>query len=267
MARAPACGAAAALPGAVPDALAWLGAGFGAGDTGRLMRSATTKGTVRGAVAAGGEGAAATVVGTAAVATAGEWLTAAVEEGAAAWVDAVATGGGMTGAIGCGAAGSGADMDAGRPALADAASGVAVLAAGLASATLVGGTAANASARGAAGVLVAWGALLSVAAMLAGGFATAGGAGGGALVETVVAVAGGLAAACAAGAGLAFLGAGAGVAATGALKAPLLLCVTGSTRCGMASAHPARPITASRQGSEHADRRGGESLVFGMAAA
>jgi hypothetical protein len=157
-------------------------------------------------------------------------------------------------------------MDAGWPALADVASGVAVFAAGLASAILVGGTAANASARGAAGVL-AWGALLPVAAMLAGGFAAAGrGAGGGVLAVPVVAAAGGVAAACAGGAGLAFLGAG--VAATGALKAPLLLCVTGSTRCGMASAHPVRPITASRQGREHADgRSSGKGLVFGMAAA
>ena len=192
---------------------------------------------------------------------------AVVEAGAAAWVDAVATGGGMTGAVGCGAAGGGTDMDAGWLALADAAPGVAVLTAGPASAILVGGTAANASARGAASVL-SWGVLLLVVAMLAGGLAIAGGAGGGTLAETDVAVAGGLAAACAAGAALAFLGAGAGVAATGALKAPVLLCVTGSTRCGMASAHPARPITASRQGREHADRRSsGKGLVFGMAAA
>jgi len=79
-----------------------------------------------------------------------------------------------------------------------------------------------------------------------------------------VAATGGTAAACAGG-GLAFLTAGA--AAAGALNAPLLLCVFGSTRCGTAAVHPARLITANRQGRELADRRSVKSLIFGMAAA
>ena len=61
--------------------------------------------------------------------------------------------------------------------------------------------------------------------------------------------------------GTAAFGAG---AAAGALNAPLLLCVPGSMRCG-AAPHPARPMTAIRQGREPADRRRGKSLAFDMA--
>ena len=147
--------------------------------------------------------------------------------------------------------------DAAGGLLADAAFGRAGAAGLPVSAVRVGGTAANASLGGAAGAVVL-GAVDCEPVLLddcGGGFV----AGGVVLAALPCAVPGFFAAG-----GVA--GFGAGLAVTGALNAPLLLCVPGSMRCG-AAPHPARPMMASRQGREPTDRCRGKSLAFGMAAA